>query len=112
MWTPRSTEVPQNGRKFLTACGLQLLGEGEPLVLEGAVADDHRLPQPAGVHVHPLRERPVGLLHQVLPVLSLCRAIQPAFKTIEKIIAFAICLPTKIDASRFSGLEQFFGGLR
>ena len=33
-----------------------------------------------------------------------------ASKTVEKIIAFAICLPTKIDASRFSGPEQFFAG--
>ena len=31
-----------------------------------------------------------------------------ASKTVEKIIAFAICLPNKIDASRFSGPEQFF----
>ena len=43
---------------------------------------------------------------------SLCRAIQPAFKTIEKIIAFARCLHTKIDASRFLGPEQFSWGLR
>ena len=33
-----------------------------------------------------------------------------ASKTIEKIIAFAICLPTKTDASRSSGPEQFFAG--
>ena len=31
-------------------------------------------------------------------------------KTVEKIIAFAICLPNKIDASRFSGPEEFFAG--
>ncbi len=31
-----------------------------------------------------------------------------ASKTIEKIIAFAICLHEEIDASRFSGPEQFF----
>ena len=29
-------------------------------------------------------------------------------KTVEKIIAFAICLPSKPDASRFSGPEHFF----
>ena len=31
----------------------------------------------------------------------------PRSKTIEKIIAFAICLLNKIDATRFSGPEQF-----
>ena len=31
-----------------------------------------------------------------------------ASKTVEKIIAFAICLHEEIDASRFSGPEQFF----
>ena len=34
----------------------------------------------------------------------------PRSKTIEKIIAFAICLLNKIDATRFSGPEQFFAG--
>ena len=33
----------------------------------------------------------------------------PRSKTIEKVIAFAICLPTKIDASRFSGPEKSRG---
>ena len=33
-----------------------------------------------------------------------------ASKTIEKIIAFPKSLPTKIDASRFSGTEHFFAG--
>ena len=44
-----------------------------------------------------------------------CRCLDRSWcsKTIEngrKIIAFAICSPTKIDASRFSGPEQFFAG--
>ena len=33
-----------------------------------------------------------------------------ASKTIEKIIAFAICLPNEMDASRFLGPEHFFAG--
>ena len=41
---------------------------------------------------------------------SIDRGARKRSKTIEKIIAFAICLPTKIDASRFSGPEQFFAG--
>ena len=28
----------------------------------------------------------------------------------DKIVAIAMCLPSKIDASRFSGPEQFFAG--
>ena len=41
---------------------------------------------------------------------SIDRGARKRSKTVEKIIAFAICLPTKIDASRFSGPEQFFAG--
>ena len=41
---------------------------------------------------------------------SIDRGARKRSKTIAKIIAFAICLPTKIDASRFSGPEHFFAG--
>ena len=39
---------------------------------------------------------------------SIDRGARNRSKTVEKIIAFAICSPAKIDASRFSGPEQFF----
>ena len=39
---------------------------------------------------------------------SIDRGARKSSKTIEKIIAFAICLHEEIDASRLSGPEQFF----
>ena len=41
---------------------------------------------------------------------SIDRGARNRSKTVEKIIAFAICLPNEIDALRFSGPEQFFAG--
>ena len=41
---------------------------------------------------------------------SIDRGARKRSKTVEKIIAFPKSLPNKIDASRFSGPEQFFAG--
>ena len=41
---------------------------------------------------------------------SIDRCARKRSKTVEKIIAFPKSLPNKIDASRFSGPEQFFAG--
>ena len=38
------------------------------------------------------------------------RGARKGSKTVAKVIAFAICLLSKIDASRFSGPEQIFAG--
>ena len=38
---------------------------------------------------------------------SIDRGARIQSKTVEKVIAFAICLPNKTDASRFSGPEHF-----
>ena len=41
---------------------------------------------------------------------SIDRGARNRSKTVANVIAFATCLPNEIDASRFSGPEQFFAG--
>ena len=41
---------------------------------------------------------------------SMDRGARKRSKTVGKIIAFAMCLGNEMDASRFSGPEQFFAG--